>query len=115
MDALSIALVSKALDGLTLRAAATAQNIANANSESYRPVEVSFEESLRAASRVGVDAVNEVEPQMRPAPDSGMTGGVRLDLEMAEASRTSLRYSALVEVLNRQLQIGHAIVRGGRQ
>lgn len=115
MDALSIALVSKALDGLNLRAAATAQNIANANSEGYRAVRVSFEESLREASLEGVEAIEDVRPEMRIAPESDLGSGMRLDLEMAEASRTSLRYSALVEVLNRQLQIGHLVVRGSRQ
>ncbi|AKM07963.1 flagellar basal body rod protein FlgB [Pelagerythrobacter marensis] len=115
MDTLSIALVSKALDGLSLRAAATAQNIANVNSEGYSPVGVSFEESLREASRMGIDAIGKVRPEMARTPQGDIGGSIRLDLEMAEASRTSLRYSALVEVLNRQLQIGHAIVRGGRQ
>jgi flagellar basal-body rod protein FlgB len=114
MSDLSTALIAKALDGLSLRSEAIAQNIANANSPGYRPVAVSFEASLRAAAAQGLDAVRNVTAEVTALPVD-MTGGeVRLDLEMANASQTALRYSALVDVLSRQLQIHHAIVRGGQ-
>ena len=43
-------IATKALDGLFARQAATAQNIANANSAGYVPVRVKFEEALRDAA-----------------------------------------------------------------
>lgn len=42
MESISTALIAKALDGLTARYQATAQNIANANSPNYRPIRVTF-------------------------------------------------------------------------
>jgi flagellar basal body rod protein FlgG len=54
-EALATVVAAKALDGLTLRMAAIAQNIANANSQQFRPLEVRFEEALRiAALREGI-------------------------------------------------------------
>lgn len=114
MDPLSTAIISKALDGLTMRSEAIAQNIANANSPSYRPVAVDFEQSLRAAAEQGVDAVRAVEPELKQMLPGVEGEGTRLDLEMASASATALRYSALVDVLSRQLQIHHALLRGGQ-
>jgi hypothetical protein len=46
-------ILNKALDGLSLRAEATAQNIANAGSRDFRPVQVSFEQELKAAAASG--------------------------------------------------------------
>jgi flagellar basal-body rod protein FlgB len=114
MDSLSVALISKALDGLSLRSAAIAQNIANASSPGYTPVHVSFEERLRAAAEEGVDAVRSVQAEMVEVEGHLAADGVRLDLEMAGASATALRYAALVDVLSRQLQIEQTLVRGGQ-
>lgn len=112
MDQLSAAMIIKALDGLSARAVATSQNIANAQTPSYRPVRVSFEAALAAASARGAGAVETVRPQIAtdPGPDAS---GVRMDQELATAAATALRYGALVEMLNRQLQL-HSIAVTGR-
>ncbi|KSB91860.1 hypothetical protein AS593_07495 [Caulobacter vibrioides] len=111
MDALSAILTLKALDGLEARSVATAQNLANANSPGYRPVRVSFEETLAQAAAGGPLAAARTAPRILadPAADS-----VRMDLELATASSTAMRYAALVEVLNRQLQIDAVAVSGAR-
>lgn len=114
MDPLSSILIAKALDGLTTRAEATAANIANANSPNYRPLRVQFEESLRAALAGGETAVARVRPETTRAPMRPGSAEMRLDLELATASQTSLRYSALLEVLGRQMAISRAAVTGGR-
>jgi flagellar basal-body rod protein FlgB len=112
LDALSTALVIKALDGLYARSSATAENIANANSPGYRPVRVSFEDELRTAADKGLEAVVDLkprlEPEVRPADDPGL----RLDQELATASSTALRYSALIEVLGRQMQLNELAITG---
>ena len=102
MDALSAILTLKALDGLNARSVATAQNLANANSPGYRAIRVSFEETLAQASAEGPLASARTAPKVVTDPDAG---AVRMDLELATASSTAMRYAALVEVLNRQLQI----------
>lgn len=114
MDEMSVALVAKALDGLAMRATATAQNVANANSETYSPVRVSFEDSLREAAKDGADAVRSVTPQIVHGSPASGDNQLRLDLEMATATQTSMRYAALIDVLGRQIQLERIMVRGGQ-
>jgi flagellar basal-body rod protein FlgB len=106
------ALLIKALDGLSARAAATAENIANASSPGFRPMRVSFEDALAAAARSGDRrALEAVQPRFA---DALSADPVRVDLELATASATALRYSALTELLGRQLQIETIAITGDR-
>jgi flagellar basal-body rod protein FlgB len=112
LEPVSAALILKALDGLSLRSIATAQNIANANTPDYRPSKVTFEDALTRAAPNGINGIKAVTPEILSAVDEYGGVGMRLDLELATASSTAGRYGALVEVLNRQLQI-HAIALSG--
>lgn len=113
MSAPSPVIIVKALDALSLRAAATAQNIVAANSPHYRPLEVKFEDSLRAAAAKGADAVRDLTlTTTRTAVPVG--GEPRVDLELATASDTAGRYGALVELLGREMSIARTVVRGGQ-
>jgi flagellar basal-body rod protein FlgB len=114
MESVSATLILKALDSLSLRATVTAQNIANANSPKYQPMRVSFEDMLKDAVPRGISAIRAVQPQILPALDQTGTGAMRLDLELATASATAGRYGALVEILNRQLQIDAVALSGTR-
>ncbi|HEY5723967.1 MAG TPA: hypothetical protein VIT45_16780 [Allosphingosinicella sp.] len=111
MDAISTTMILKALDGLSARSAATAENIANAGSPNYRPVRVAFEELMAAAAPGGADAVRSVRPRLEQLAG---TEGVRLDLELATASSTAMRYSALIELLGRQIQLHALSITGNR-
>ena len=108
MEPISLALIMKSLDGLSLRTAVTAQNIANANSPGYRPQRVTFEDALRLAD--GPAAIARVEPQIVANENRAL----RVDLELATATTTAGRYGALVELLNRQLQIEAVAASGAR-
>lgn len=113
MNGLTTALTVAALDGLTARSEATAQNVANYQTRGYRPVRVSFEQALAQAALAGPDAVRNVKPTFHEdAPLPGQ--GLRPDLELATAAATSGRYSALIEILSRRLQIEGLAVTGGR-
>lgn len=114
MPAVSSALLLKAMDGLSLRAQVTAQNIANANSPGYRPLAVSFEDALRAAAAGDAASVARVTPRVAPARGSAGQAGLRLDLELVTATATAGRYAALAELLNRRLQIEALAVSGTR-
>ncbi|WP_034158878.1 flagellar basal body rod protein FlgB [Sphingomonas sp. ERG5] len=114
MDAISSVIINKALDGLSLRAQATAQNIASASSRDFRPVQVKFEESLKAAAAKGPDAVRDMTLRITRADPSSLGDEPRLDLELATASETALRYTALLDLLGRQMQISRVAVRGGQ-
>jgi flagellar basal-body rod protein FlgB len=114
MEPISTAIILKALDGLSMRATATAQNIANANSPGYKPIKVTFEDALRTAVPGGVGAINAMQPQMVPALDQEGRSALRIDLELATATSTAGRYGTLVELLNRQLQMDALAVSGNR-
>lgn len=114
MDATSAILITKALDGLYARSQATAQNVANANSPGFRPVRVNFEDALRAAARHGPEALRGVRATVGQVPAGAAGGEMRLDLELATASETGLRYAALLDLLGRQLQISRTAIRGGQ-
>ena len=114
MDAISPVLINKALDGLSMRYLATAENIANANSPAFKPLRVSFEESLKAAARSGPEAMRNVRPSLQHVEASSMGKDTRLDLELATASETAMRYAALIDLLGRQMQISRTVIRGGQ-
>ena len=110
MSEITSTLIVKALDGLAARSLVTAENIANGGSPGFRPLRVSFEQALAAAAR-GEGRMEAVRPAIEAAPAGE---GVRVDLELATASATALRYSALTELLGRQMQIESLAITGGR-
>jgi flagellar basal-body rod protein FlgB len=114
VEAISSVIISKALDGLTLRQQATAQNIAAASGRNFRPMQVDFEKSLRAAAAKGDAAVRDLDLAITSAPAAALGGEPRLDLELATASETAMRYSALLDVLGREMQILGSAARGGQ-
>lgn len=114
MDAITTAILIKSLDGLSLRATANSQNIANASTPGYRPVRVSFEKALADAAARGPEAIRSVQPALTPDLSFGPGDVLRVDLEMAEASSTAGRYGALIELLNRHAQIAALAVSGAR-
>lgn len=114
MDPLSAALMLKSLDGLSARQVAISENIANSQSAGYRPLQVSFEAALKSAEGGGVSAVRQVQPSVQRMPVAPGENGVRLDQELAAASATAARYGALIDVLDRSLQLESVAVTGGR-
>lgn len=108
------AIISKSLDALSVRQNFTAQNIANANTPEYRPVTVSFEKSLEVAASQGEAAVMALEPRVHYSPTQGVSGETRLDLELAISAQTAMRYSALVDILGRQMSLTRMVITGGQ-
>lgn len=101
----------KVLDGLTERANVTAQNIANAGTPGYRPLRVTFEQALASAAGQGASAVRAVEAKVERDPAQPE---LRVDMELTTASQTSLRYAALIEILNRRHQVDALPLAGNR-
>jgi flagellar basal-body rod protein FlgB len=114
MDPITSILIAKALDGLHARQKVTAENIANAGTPGYRPLAVSFEANLKAAAGKDAAAIAAVEPRTYLASDAPIPGEQRLDLEIATAAQTSMRYGALIDLLGRQMALHRAVVSGGR-
>lgn len=105
METQSVDLIMRALDALTLRASVTAENIANVGSPGYRPMRVNFEDALAAAAQRGPDALVAFTPEITPDDRRDVSDEMRMDLEVAEAAGTTGRYSALIEILSRQMQL----------
>ena len=105
-------LALKALDGLAARAAVIAQNIANAGTPAYRPLRLTFEQALIKAAGLGDEAVRKVSPLLERTSAIGAEGSLRLDLEMETASSTALRYAALIDILDRKMQLDTLAVKG---
>jgi len=114
LDAISSIIINKALDGLSMRALATAQNIAGASSPRYQPLQVKFEESLKAAAAKGPEAVRDLPLTITRAAPSGFGDEPRLDLELSTAASTASRYGALLNLLGREMQIEHIAIQGGQ-
>jgi len=114
MDAISSVIIAKALDGLSMRQMFSAQNIANANTEGYKPVSVSFENALKTAATKGMDAIENVTPRVKYSQNTQGSAEMRLDLELAVASQTAMRYGALIDIMGRQMSLARTVVNGGQ-
>jgi flagellar basal-body rod protein FlgB len=112
MEATNAVLMLKSLDCLSLRMQVLAQNIANAGTPRYRPMQLTFEDALRAAAADGDAAVAAFAPTPEPAPPVSGSADLRLDLELADASATAGRYGSLIDILNRQLQLQSLAIGG---
>lgn len=94
------ALVS-ALDGLTARQRATADNVANVNTPNFRARTVSFEETLANSVRHGEGAVSAAESRsLEPTNLDG--NNVNLDKETLLSEDTALRYQYATQAINGQ-------------
>jgi flagellar basal-body rod protein FlgB len=102
LEAISISMLSAALDAASLRQQAISSNIANHGVEGYVPQTVDFKIHMDDARRSFADAA----PELRPVFDAaGHPAKVRLDSEMANLAQNSLHYQALVRGLNRHYAI----------
>lgn len=123
IEALTTAALSAALDGASRRHAAVAANIANANTEGYVPVRVSFDarlEEARAAlhEKRGLDVsmLDALRGTAEAALDAaGQTPKVELDLEMAELARNSVQFQTLTQALSRHLAMLALAAADGRK
>ncbi len=121
-------LLKRAMDGLSLRQQVISNNIANLDTPGFKAARVSFEASLRRALKGGTalsltDPRHVEPPEYQPNPTVqvvntvGRTDGnnVDIDLEMTQLAETSIRYSALVEVLGKRLAVLRTVINEGRK
>jgi flagellar basal-body rod protein FlgB len=123
-EAITMALVVKALDAGTLRQQAIAGNIANANSINYRPLQVNFEQQLsfaRQALARGANSVTEADLasvraflEPAPAPIAG-EAAVMIDQEMVKLAQNTVQYQALLKGLNHHVSILSTAINEGRR
>lgn len=111
-EPLSEAVAAKALDGLSMRMAAIAQNLANAATPRYQPIGVDFEQALRSAAQRGPQAVENLEFAFTAGRSYRQGEDRRIDLMLADASTTAARYAALVDMLGRRMSLREEAIGG---
>lgn len=111
-EPLAIAIVSKALDGLSMRMAGIASNLANISSPSFRSVKVDFEQALQAAAKRGPAAVADLKFDFEAGQVQGPGEDRRMDLMLADAAQTAMRYAALADMLGRRISLHRAAMGG---
>jgi len=126
--------MAKAMDGLSLRQKAVAENIANADTPHYKRFEVAFEGQLqRAVSQPGqfdvpmatsnsrhfrVDgpqSLDEFQALVSRSDENTMRNdgnNVDVDAEMTRLAQTSITYSAIADLMKRNMEGLKSVIRG---
>ncbi|MHC6179367.1 flagellar basal body rod protein FlgB [Clostridium sp. JNZ X4-2] len=124
-DELVYNLLQKGLDASQARSSATADNIANINTEGYKRKYVTFEESLKK-SMDDLELKTDNEKHMEIGSDYGSVdmktdnstsvredgNNVDIDNEMVNQSANALMYNALVTQINSRLSMKQYVIDG---
>ncbi|MET0860808.1 MAG: flagellar basal body protein [Microbacterium sp.] len=101
LESVTATALSSALDGLSLRQRAIADNIANINTPGYHAKRVQFEDALRSAIADGTGAVDAtVERSLEPTRLNG--NNLNLDTETLSNIDTVLRFQFASQALDGQ-------------
>ena len=105
-------IVYKAMQGLSARQKATADNIANVETPGFKAGTVDFESSLRSAIQDG-DATEASFTSAKSAEPNGPNdNNVKLDDETVTAINTNLRYQTMVEAMNAKFRLLRTAIEG---
>jgi flagellar basal-body rod protein FlgB len=112
--------IDAALKGLSLRQRAIASNLANVDTPGYKALRVRFEDRLKEAirNRRLDDESAFAGPKVEIDGATTMRNdgnNVDIDEQLVLLNDTVLRYSALVQVMNRRLGMLRAAVTEGRR
>jgi len=113
--------VAYALDGLALRHAAIATNIANANSVGYRPLEVSFEGYLADyLARTDMGMRSPLPTEVLPKPDIKpsqlrLSGKEAIEMQAVLLNQNVLQYQALITGLGKYMSTLAVAINEGRK
>jgi flagellar basal-body rod protein FlgB len=127
-------LLQAALQGLTTRQRAIADNVANVDTPNFKATHVSFEtmlkqslgrddEPLRMAKvQNAVPAPGEASPNLKPTVTVDNATGHRndgnnvdIDAEMLQLSDTNIRYNAVIQIVGSKLQTLRYAINDGRR
>lgn len=118
LESITTATLAKALDAASLRQQAIAANLANAGTEGYVPMQVTFEEQLDEARRSlrerGSVAPSDLQ-EWQPELGAGEGHEVQLDAEVARMAANAVQYQALVQGLARHFALLSAAAADGRK
>jgi flagellar basal-body rod protein FlgB len=95
-----------ALDGLTQRSQATANNIANVNTPGYQATSVSFESALANALASGtVPDSSQISSYAEAGNNNAQGNNVSMENEMVGAVKDQMTYQTMVEGFNYKVTI----------
>lgn len=121
LGGITASVVGYALDGLSLRHSAIAANIANADSVGYRPLQVSFENSLAAlvnnSSDFGAESVaNLPRPVLSSASSPRFSSSENsFEIQTVLLNQNVLQYQTLIAGLNKYMSTVSIAVNEGRR
>lgn len=122
LEAVTTMALGLALDAASMRQQAIAANIANARTQAYEPVQVSFEDQLDGARRslesdgaLDPASLADVAPRLEAVPGLrvGLEGQVHLDDEIAALAQNTVQYQTLVKGLSKHYAILAEAIGGG--
>src|SRR5688572_30520749 len=97
------ALLSRALDAAALRQAVHTANIANAEVDGFRRLDVSFDAELERLSTDPTYAAASAPSDLTTPQVISTTDAVRLDQEMALMAKDAVQYQALINAFQRSM------------
>ncbi|OZD37451.1 flagellar biosynthesis protein FlgB [Rhodococcus sp. 06-1477-1B] len=101
LESVTSTALSSALDALSIRQRAIAENISNVNTPDYHAKRVSFEDQLKSAVERGTGSVDAVvQRSLEPTRLNG--NNVNLDTETMSNIDTVLRYQFAAQALSGQ-------------
>ncbi|CAM3548020.1 flagellar basal body rod protein FlgB [Paracidovorax anthurii] len=126
IEAITQASLALALDAASLRHQAIAHNIANAGTEGFVPMKLSFSAQMDEARRQlaqghrlsesQITALSQEGFRLEPALTSaGVPLGVQLDSEVAQMAQNAVHYQALLKGLSRHMAILSSAVSDGKR
>ncbi|HEY3942709.1 MAG TPA: flagellar basal body protein [Acidimicrobiales bacterium] len=104
-----------AVDGLTQRQDAIANNLANSETPGFTDTEVSFEQSLQQAVGSSGTATATVSSGPSGNPPASDGNNVSLSDQLVEAQQATLQYQATSEMLNAQFRLVQGAAGGSFQ
>ncbi|MFN8634024.1 MAG: flagellar basal body rod protein FlgB [Chloroflexota bacterium] len=126
--------IQAALQGLTARQRAIADNVANVDTPQFKATHVSFEKSLQQALGAddqplrmmkvqnGVAGPDDASADLKPTVTLDSSTGRRndgnnvdIDGEMLELSDTNIRFNSLIQVMNSKMQILRYAINDGKR
>ena len=97
--------IYRAMQGLSARQRATADNVANVETPGFKANKVDFESSLRAAIHAGNPDSASIITTKSAEPNGPNENNVSLDDETVAMVDTNLKYQTMVEAMNAKFRL----------
>ncbi|NLS45616.1 MAG: hypothetical protein GX969_07770 [Firmicutes bacterium] len=108
-------ILSKAMDGLSMRHQIIADNIANVDTPGFKARDVCFEDQLRSAITRGNPGSAGVVIHKYPGKTRLDGNSVDIDMESAKMAETTVLYSAMSRLISERFSMLRTVITEGRR